>query len=213
MTLSNEELDWRAGRIVSESKGIHPPYEAFYIQAIMYTADRVLEAFERYDAAREQSAAGPDQVSPVHEALAHAASLSRYFWPSGAGPRMRRSLKDLKEARAETLRVAFRVTNASPLKDRSLRDALEHFDERLDRYLLSSDAGQYIPLPRVGDSRGLPASGIHVFKLVDHALQQFVVLDRTFAFAPIRQEATRILLAAREMSKTGDRLPQQRGSE
>jgi len=172
----------------------------------MYTADRVLEAFERYDRLREEGASAPDQVSAVHEALGHAAALSRYFWPSGAGPRSRAPLRALTAARAAKLRSAFDLTEASPLKDRALRDALEHFDERLDHYLLTSDAGQYIPVPRVGDSTDLPDALTHIFKLVDPATETFVILDRKFPFGPVRREATRILLAARRMSKTGDRL-------
>jgi len=78
-------LDSRANEIVSEWSGIFAPYEAFYIHSILYSADRVLEAFERYESLRSKAASGPDQVSAIHEALGHAASLSRYFWPSESG--------------------------------------------------------------------------------------------------------------------------------
>lgn len=98
------------------------------------------------------------------------------------------------------------MTDDSPLKDRSLRDALEHFDERLDRYLLSSDAGQYMPAPTIGDSEGLPNGRDHIFKLVDPKTESFVVLDSKFNFGAIRKEVTRILLDARRMSQNGDRL-------
>jgi hypothetical protein len=86
---------------------------------------------------------------------------------------------------------------------------LEHFDERLDQYLLTSDAGRYLPLPRVGDSEGLPDGINHVFKLVDPERQVFVILDRRFEFGPIIAEVAQILLAARRMSENGDRLPTQ----
>ncbi len=204
--LSESDLDLRARRIVNEWDGIYPLYEAFYIHSIMYSADRVLEAFERYDSLRRKNAPAPDQVSAVHEALGHAAALSRFFWPSGVGPRRRTAQRELTQARAAKLRTAFGLTDSSPLKDRSLRDALEHFDERIDRYLLSSDAGQYMPVPRIGDSSTLPDGMHHIFKLVDPATESFVILDSKFRFGEIRQEATRILLEARRMSKSGDRL-------
>lgn len=142
----------------------------------------------------------------MHEALGHAASLSRYFWPSGAGPTKRPKIKELRKARAAKLRAAFGLSESSILRDRSLRDALEHFDERLDQYLLVSDAGRYMPLPRVGDSDGLPNGVDHIFKLVDPEREVFVMLDQRFEFGPIRGEAVRIMVAARDMSRNGDRL-------
>ena len=205
--MEKADLDSRADRIVGEWSGIFAPYEAFYIHSILYSADRVLEAFERYDLLRLEKAPGPDQVSAIHEALSHAASLSRFFWPSGGGPKKSVEQKALSNARAKKLREAFGLTGASTLKDRSLRDALEHFDERLDTYLLSSDAGQYAPLPRIGSAKGLPAPGIHIFKLVDPDALEFVILDRKFHFGSVREEASTILAKAREMSHAGDRLP------
>ena len=69
MTIDEGDLDLRGARIVAEWDGIYPLYEAFYIHSIMYSADRVLEAFERYDAAHGSNASGQDQVSPVVEFL------------------------------------------------------------------------------------------------------------------------------------------------
>lgn len=104
------------------------------------------------------------------------------------------------------LRAAFNLTGDSPLRDRSLRDSLEHFDERLDKYLLTSDAGQYMPLPRVGDSEGLPDGNRHIFKLLDPDRSVFMVLDAKFDFAPVRAEVARVLIEAGRMSRSGDRL-------
>lgn len=210
--VDEQERLYRARQITEEWGGIFPAYEAFYIHSILYTADRSIEAFERYDTGKAEGAVDPDLVSAVHEALSHAASLSRYFWPSGAGRQVPVPYTKLKEARARKLRDAFQLRDSSPLKDRSLRDALEHFDERVDRYLLTSDAGHYMPLPRIGDSSSLPDGRNHVFKLVDSERQVFLVLGQHFAFAPIREEVTRILLSARRMSKTGDRLQVDPGS-
>lgn len=204
--IDQPELDRRAQQIVSDSDGIFPVYEPFYIHSIMYAADRVIESFERYQGHLKGDSPDPDIVSAVHESMGHAAALSRFFWPSGAGPRAPASLRRLAAARAAKLRYAFRMEDSSPLRDRALRDALEHFDERVDRYLLSSDAGQYMPVPRVGDSSSLPNEHQHIFKLVDTERQVFLILDRKFSFGPICAEAERVLLAARKMSKAGDRL-------
>jgi hypothetical protein len=173
----------------------------------LYVADRCLDGFDHYEHLRTSGVVGHDQVSAVHEAMGHAAALSRYFWPSGVGPKQHASFKRLRQARAAKLRMAFGLTDESPLRDRSLRDALEHFDERLDVYLLTSDAGQYIPVPRVGDSTGLPNGVTHVFKLVDPDRQVFIILDTRFEFGNLRDEVQRIYSAAKVMTETGDRLP------
>jgi hypothetical protein len=68
-------------------------------------------------------------VATVQEGLAHAASLSGYFWPMKTGG-------ERATARGERLRKAFNLTDESPLRSRSLGNAFEHFDERLDRFLL-----------------------------------------------------------------------------
>ncbi len=205
-TIDDTERELRAQRIVTEWDGIFPVYEAFYIHAIMYAADRAVESFERYDLAHANDQSAPDQVSAVHEALGHAGALSRFFWPSGAGPRRKPAAIALTNARADKLRAAFQLNDKSPLKARALRDALEHFDERLDNYLLSSDAGQYAPIPQIGDSRDLPNGRNHIFKLVDPTLSAFVILDSKFDFASIRTAVVEILIDARTMSKNGDRL-------
>ena len=49
-----------------------------------------------------------------------------FFWSPGAGPARKRAIRALSEVRAKKLRAAFQLTDASPLKARSLRDALEH---------------------------------------------------------------------------------------
>jgi hypothetical protein len=206
MPLDPAEIERRASFIIEASEGIHPPYEAFYIHSVMYAADRCIESFERYDASRAQGRPAPDQVSAVHEALGHAGAVSRFFWPSGAGPKRPKALRELASARAAKLRAAFQLTDASALKDRNLRDALEHFDERIDEYLLGSEAGQYTPVPRVGDSGALPNATDHVFKLVDPDRACFLILDHKFDFGGIRAEVALILQDAHYMDRHGARL-------
>jgi hypothetical protein len=191
---------------VDHYSGIFPPYEAFYIHSIMYEADRVLAAFEQYGELRSKDASWPDQVSAIHEALGHAGALSRFFWPSRSSRFVSKSIQALREARAGKLRLAFRMGDESPLKDRRLRDALEHFDERLDKYLLTSGAGEYAPVPRIGDSEGLPDGANHVFKLVDPSRSTFLILDVKLQFGGIREEAARVLLETRRMMQNGARL-------
>ena len=61
----------------------------------------------------------------LHSCVSAGASLSKLFWP----------LRRDASARGETLRSSLSVRDDSPLRSRAIRDGLEHFDERLDRYL------------------------------------------------------------------------------
>lgn len=205
--ISKDELDRRAILIAERYSGINPPCEAFYIWSVMYSAGRSREAFERFAIARAVGDNDDSQVSAVHEALGHAGSLSRFFWPSGVGGRRIETLKALKLARAKTLRDAFGLTDDSPLKDRRLRDFLEHFDERLDEYLLRNDAGYFFPSAMIGDQELADDPVGHIFKLVDPKTSCFVLLGVKHYFAEVRKEVYRIYELAGKMDKLGCKLP------
>lgn len=59
--------------------------------------------------------------------VGHAAALSRYFWPSPSGGK-KPQLQNLKQKRGEFLRNVFKLDEHSPLHNRDLRNAWEHFD-------------------------------------------------------------------------------------
>lgn len=205
--LSKAEIERRADLIVREWDGIAAPFEAFYLQSIIYSASRAADAFQRYDVARAVRDTEANQVSAVHEALGHAASLSRFFWPSGLGPRAGTPLGRLKDARSTKLRRAFDLTDESPLRDRNLRDALEHLDERLDSYCLANDSGYFFPSARVADIELAREPDGHFFRLVDPAQSRFACLGVEHCFGPVRSEVTRVLELAGAFDKAGSRLP------
>ncbi len=186
-----DDLNSRAGRIASEWDGIYPVYEAFYINSIKYSVERALDAFWRYGEGLEKADSAL-AVSSIHEALTHAAGLSRFFWPSKLGGRNKHGLAQLKTERAAKLRKAFKLEDNSPLKDRKLRDALEHFDERLDEYLLSNLAGQVVPDPIIARIDQAGQQVTRAFKLVDPEKSAFVLLDEIFYFEPLCVELVRV---------------------
>lgn len=67
----------------------------------------------------------------IDSALGAMARISKILWPTRAAP------KESVE-RCRSFRRAFEVDEASPVLNRSVRDALEHFDERLDNWARSS---------------------------------------------------------------------------
>jgi hypothetical protein len=143
----------------------------------------------------------------IHEALGHAASLSRFFWPSKLGGRKTKVLTSLKEARAARLRQSFELGEDSPLRNRRLRDFLEHFDERLDQYLLRNDSGYFFPDAMIGEATLADDPSGHIFKLVDPTSSCFVLLGEKHFFEGIRKEVFRIYDRAREFDSNGGKLP------
>ena len=204
--LDKVETNRRAAILVETVDGIHPPFEAFYILSVIYATSRSLAAFRRYSTSVTRCARDETIVSAVHEALGHAAALSRFFWPSGVGGKNLSGVPLLTKARATKLRRAFHVTEDSPLKDRQLRNALEHFDERLDAYMLKDTAGLFFPTAIVGDHKLADDPTGHIFKLVDPEVHCFVLFGEKFFFGNLRKEVSLVHRRAQTMGRQGSRL-------
>ncbi|KPF56209.1 hypothetical protein [Rhizobium sp. AAP116] len=185
--------------VAKQYSGIYPVYEAFYIQSIIYAAERSEGAFERFDDAVASSKVPALTFATVQEALTHAGALSRFFWPV-------KKDNQLTAARGERLRDAFGLEDTSPLKWRKLRNAFEHFDEDLDRFLLEDRVGYFFPSPRVDDHSMADDTIGNIFKLVDPTHGICVLLGAKFEFIPIRAEVKRILSRALQMDDQGGRL-------
>lgn len=184
-------------QLIKENGGILPMFEAFYIESIIYAADRAVAAFERFDEALLRGENTPLVVANIQEALTHVGELSRLFWPARDN--------GTSDARGEKLRQAFNLEESSPLKNRDLRNTLEHFDERLDIYLKQFPIGQVISSSVVGLISSL-ASPIRAFRLVDPQRSTFVILDEQYEFGPLRDSTKNVLSQAKEMIKNGARL-------
>lgn len=189
-SISFEELERRAEITVEHFEGIQPVHKVFYDYSINYSAGRALAAFDLYDALLENNASAELLVGAVQEAIGHSGALSRYFWPSPGGKRNKQY--ELRTARGKRLRDTYRVTDASPLLNRDLRNAWEHFDEKLDSYVLSHDTGYFFPEPMAG-SHGLADDRLgKIFKLIDVEHSCLVLLGKKFFYSEIRQEIERI---------------------
>lgn len=189
--LEKAEIERRAHLVATEYDGIQPTYLAFYVEAVFYAAERAEAAFRRFTMCVEADDPPTEIVATVHEALGHAAALSRFFFPVGK--------RALPRARAARLRQIFTVSNGSALRDRDLRNALEHFDERLDEYLLGDIVGCIFPGPIVDDANLADDRMGHIFRLADPRNQAFVLLGQKHFFGEIRLEVERIVTQARLM--------------
>lgn len=188
----------REAIVLDQCGGMLPYAGAFYICSIIYAAEAAFVAFARYQRECQQGGDHSSAASAVHEALGHAAALSRFFWPSTSNK--------LAKARARLLRQAFEIADNSALKDRDLRNALEHYDERLDEFLLGDCVGKILPEPIVGNADLAQDPTSKVFKLLDPHSGVFVILGEAYRFQPVIAEVGRILDRAYELNGAGARL-------
>lgn len=130
---------------------IHAPYQVFYIQSMLFNTSSALQACGR--ASKYIEAISNDKIGPqdrkdelldcLQNFINHSGAVARYFFPSFGG--MKKDKKDIHQKRADHLRRIFEVDETSPFHNKKLRDAIEHFDERLDRYLEEGIVGQIFP--------------------------------------------------------------------
>jgi hypothetical protein len=190
-----------AHRIATEYGGCLPYHEIFYIRSIRFSADRALGAFNRYYEAIKLSAAAErveEIVFALQEALGHCAAVSRYFSPV--------SDEELALARAKTLRAAFAFHDDDPLLNvRLIRNAIEHFDERLDCFCSRDPVGAIFDL--IVGSEGLADEQVtHVLRLVDPASQIIILFGKKYPFGGLHRSIERIHGIASMMDREGGRL-------
>ena len=193
--------------IVNESfEGIISYHEVFYIHSILYSAERSLAAFNRYEDLLTKNEDATILISTIQEAIGHAGALSRYFWISGLGYKSPKELITLRQNRAKKLRDKFSLTDDSPLKERSLRDAWEHYDERLDTFLITNDIGYFFPTPIVDEHTLADEPEGRIFKLLDIKAHCLVLLGRKYFFKPIKEEVLKVYNIALKADENGGRL-------
>ena len=99
----------------------------------------------------------------LHSLLTHASNVSRLLWPAPQrSPKGKsnadyaaRVAKHRPSVRATALRSAARLPEEHPLKSREIRDHLEHFDERLDRWAETS-VGRNMAQDVIGGENMIP---------------------------------------------------------
>lgn len=172
----------------SEEAAIWPPFQAFYIQSMLFNSTSAVRSIARLESIFSKL---PEQVTQddilrlptkavlneLQNMVLQSAALSRYFWPVRKG----------HGARGKRLREAFAMTESSPLWNRDLRNALEHFDERLDNYLTVGVVGYVFP-EYVGakpEDGGVPG---HFFRAYFADTGEFRLLNEEFKMQPLADE-------------------------
>jgi hypothetical protein len=187
--------------------GIWAPYEAFYIQAMLFNTRSAMASIARVSTALEkiQDDARGDPthhldtnglLNELQNMILQAAALSRYFWPVRQG----------HEARAKQLREAFGVTDDNPLRNRDLRNEIEHFDEKLEAYLSEGIAGCIFPefVGPLPENDGVPA---HIFRAYFLDAGLFEMLGKRYEIEPLAGELLRLHDSLLFCDSHGGRLP------
>jgi len=185
---------------------IWPPYETFYIQGMLFNCQSAIRSIARISNVFERL---PQEVSdedlrqlPTHAILnelqnvvVQGAALSRYFWPVRKG----------HEGRGAHLRESLSIVDGNPLQARELRNAIEHFDERLDLYLASGVVGYIFPEFVGPRPRENGVSG-HFFRAYFIDCGVFRLLDGEYQMEPLVAEILRINDELEKADANGSRL-------
>lgn len=120
---------------------IHPFNEAFYIQALLTKTRSIFNDVELLNEIFESKyydCQNDDVILDLcQNIILNAAGISRFFWP----PKNTGYYK----IRAEKLREVYHISNSSILKNRHMRNLIEHFDEKLDDFLKEFIRGAVMP--------------------------------------------------------------------
>lgn len=166
--------------------------------------ERVLECLRMIDGEASEHAQidfiTEEILDSLQNLIAKAAALSRYFWPARDGK------NQVHKRRADLLCRAFAVNDGSPLKDRELRNCMEHFDERLDHYLSKLIIGHIIP-SYVGLAPGQSEVPQHFFRAYFSDISTFAVLGSHYRIEPIVDEISRLHRILLQCDSHGCRLP------
>jgi hypothetical protein len=196
-----------------EKQTIWAPYQVFYIQSMLFNAESAARSVSQIlsvlHVVFENSPEDPVSALPQHYLLGElqnlvvqAAALSRYFWP----------VKAEHNWRGEHLRKAFGLTEESALRSRGLRNAIEHFDEQLDKYLENGIVGQILPqyVGPFSEPQGVP---VHLFRAYYIDTGVFELLGKRYEVDPIAAEVGRIYELLKEMDKSGGMLRAPEGKQ
>lgn len=186
---------------MNKDREISPISEVFYIVSMLFCTQSAMESIKNLEdklkivSLEDVSQLNSEEIlNEFQNLIIQAAALSKYFWP----------IRKPHEWRGKQLRRVFSIHEDSPIKSRSLRDAIEHFDERLDKYLGDGMIGIFLP-QYVGPR---PPSGSipgHYFRayFIDEA--RFQLLDECYEIAPISEAMQKIHHKLLTFSQNGGR--------
>ncbi len=165
---------------------IHPFNEVFYIESLLNKTRAILNDVELLNDIWKNGnhdCKNDDVILDLFQnIIVNTGGISRFFWPS--------QNKGYHKIRAEKLREVYHVNDSCVLKNRKMRNLIEHFDENLDDFLNEFTNGIVMP-KYVG-----PLSLIHGTRTFFRAYfcdkQVFKIFNVEYEIKPIIDEIRRI---------------------
>lgn len=184
---------------------IFAPHEAFYIESMLFNSSSAVRSILRLEAVFGKLPDYPTEgdienlptkliLNELQNMIVHAGALSRYFWPVRADHKPRGML----------LCKYFAMREDNPLFNRDLRNAIEHFDERIDRYFSQGAVGYVLP-EYVGAKPGDDSVPGHFFRAFFVDTGEFRLLDEEFLIEPMANEILFVHVHLNKMAAEGGR--------
>ncbi|TGD59136.1 hypothetical protein [Flavobacterium humi] len=173
---------------MSEECKIWFPHEIFYIESLLSITRTILSEKNVVVTVLDQIQEGDYEngkilIDAVQNICTQAALISKFFWPV--------SRTKIHKGRGKRLREAYGIHEQNCLKDKQVRNFIEHFDEKLDLYLSEFTAGTIIPI-YVGPRIDMEAKQIFRGYFLNEAV--FTILHLEYKIIPIIDEIERIHL-------------------
>ncbi len=169
-----------------------PPCQVFYIESMLTICESVRSSYEMITIKQKDQIlynfGVNDYLDQFQNIIQQAAALSRYFWPSYNKDQNK---NEIFQKRGEYLREYFDMSENNPLKNRELRNAIEHFDEKLDLYLQKPIAGEFFP-NYVGKKPDENHQNCKFFRAYFTDTEEFEVLGKKFHVVLLINEIIRI---------------------
>jgi len=169
-----------------------PPCQIFYLESLRTITNSAIASFERLvaqnEANEEEKLSQRNSLDELQNIIQQGAAISRYFWPSKNKDERKNRIFD---NRAKFLRDHFDVRDSSPLKHRRVRNAIEHFDERLDLYLQTPTSGNIFP-NYIGNKPKKDRVIYKFFRAFFTDTQEFEILGESFPIQPLIDEIIRL---------------------
>lgn len=160
---------------------IHPFNEAFYIESLLNKTRSILNDVESLNKFWKNGIHHCKNDNTILDTLqniiGNVGAISRFFWPS--------KNNGYYKIRGEKLRKVYDVSDSSVLKNRDMRNHIEHFDEKLDDFLQEFTTGivmpKYVgPIDDFDDGRAIFRAYFydqHIFKIlnVEYEMQPIIV--------------------------------------
>jgi len=162
------------------------PYVDFYIQSIkticelaFLSLDTANEELLRYDNSEKEDINTNLIINHMQNIIMQAGNLSKFFWPANT--------KKVYQDRGTDLRAIFKIDDTSVLKNRNLRNSIEHYDERIDDYLAEDRSGYFFP-NYVGDDPNDTEKLGHFFRAYFINTQKIIILNEEYYMPPLIDE-------------------------